>query len=175
MHNWPVVGAGIAMKSLFAIALVLGLAIVPAAAQDLTFNGNSNVTLKLSMPDSWFTDPNPDSTIVLKSPDHSAAITLSIVESDQTSDDLADALMKGVNATPPQKDSPAAISGHDGQRYMSSVVNSHGVHANIRLTVVRANAQYVIVCMVVFQDNLTAAQQSAADAAVSTLTIAPGD
>jgi hypothetical protein len=162
-----------AMKSLIAIVFALGLAAAPAAAQDLTFDGHSNVTLKLSMPDTWFSDPNPDSTIVLKSPDHSSAITLSIVASTQEPDDLAAALMKGVNATPPQKDAAAAISGHDGQRYISSVVNSHGVHANIRLTVVRANPQYVIVCMAVFQDNLPADEQESLNGIVDSIAIQP--
>jgi hypothetical protein len=163
------------MIRIFAAALLmLGiLGVQPAAARDMQFSGHG-VTLIFHMPDAWFTDPDPNSTMVLKSPDHSAAITISIIDAaEESDDDVAGFLLGALHADPPQKDKPMHMSGRDGYRYISSIVNSHGVHANIRLTVVHADVHAVVVCMAVFQDNMSAEQQTDVDTTIDSLGVQP--
>jgi hypothetical protein len=156
-----------------ALSLLALLGIQPAAARDMQFSGQG-LTLLFHMPDAWLSDPDPNSTMVLKSPDHSAAITISIIDAGEDSDDdVAGFLLGALHADPPQKDKPMRMSGRDGYRYISGIVNSHGVHANIRLTVVRADIHAVVVCMAVFQDNMSAEQQTDVDTTIASLGLQP--
>ena len=165
------------MRALSILAIALGALILaaPAWAQDVSYVAH-DTTVGIQPPDGWRVENTPGQPLNIVSTDYSVAITTSIVVVNTPPDELAAYIMSQLQADPDQKE-PAAltISGHDASAYRSAMIDKSGRHKNLRFITLRLDSGAVLLCMVMTQDNLTAAQQSAADAAVSTLTIAPGD
>lgn len=169
-------GKRLVKSALLALALTgLLAASVPAAAQDITYAADGGRTMTMHAPDDWLSDNKAGEPLNLYAGDHSASVTLSIISGESAAeDDIAKLIMGQLNAgTPSKDDGTAPIAGLQGYVYRGGVMNSHNVHANLKLIIAKLDANTVLLCMESFTDNLEPDQQSALDGVIASISLSP--
>ena len=106
--------------------LIIAVAFVPAglaAAKDMRFPEKGEIAFVLHIPDAWDAIPDGEN-LILKSPDQTSAVSLSVVEDKAAAvmpyDDLAKAILIASNAKPFSKHEPGAIGDIKAEAYYST-------------------------------------------------------
>jgi hypothetical protein len=152
-------------------------AAVPAAARDMRFTEEGNTALVFQMPDDWTSRIDEDKNMILGAGDRSAGVSRSIVSVPATVslDDIASEAMKVAKAQPPQKTRTTSISGHDGYSYDSTTVNDSGVHVNMKVRMVRIDADHIASATLVTVEGISQTQLASAEAVLESMKLSPPD
>jgi hypothetical protein len=147
-----------------------------AAAKDMRFPDKGKIAFVLHIPDNWNAAPDNAGNLILKAPDNSAGMSLSVLEDKASAvaprDDVAKAILAAANAEPFYKHEPSAIGGVKAEAYYSKMVNANKVNLVVKLIVVQvAQTHVATLTILTAAGNRSAAQQKSLDDAVKGITL----
>src|SRR5229473_3422813 len=144
------------MNHLHAVVRVAAIAIVMvsaglAAAMDMRFPEKGQIAFVLHIADNWTATQDNSGNLILKAPDNSAGMSLSVIEDKASAtsprDDVAKAILAAANAEP-----------------FSKQVNANKVNLAVKLIVVQvAQTHVATLSIITTASNLSAAQKKAID------------
>jgi hypothetical protein len=158
------------LAAITAVVVSAGL----AAAKDLRFPEQGEVAFVLHIPDAWEATPN-GVNLILKSPDKTSALSLSVVEDKAAAvlpyDDVAKVILSAANAKPFSKHEPGTIDGIKAEAYYSTLINDKKTNVSLKLLIIEVVQTYVVTETIMTAPNLSAAQQKSLDAVVKGITL----
>jgi hypothetical protein len=110
--------------------------------------------------------------MIVTSADHSTALSLSLADFGGTLDEVANGATKAAGANPPRHGEATTVSGYGGNFYYSTMSTPSGVHANLKMVVVKIDASHVGVCTLIYIDGMTDDQTARANTVMNSLTLA---
>jgi hypothetical protein len=169
------------MNRLHAFVRVAAIVVVTisaglAAAKDMRFPEKGEIAFVLHISDDWTATPDNSGNLILRAPDNSAGMSLSVIEDKASAvaprDDVAKAILAAANAEPFDKHEPSAIGGVKAEAYYSKMVNANKVNLVVKLIVVQVAKTHVATLTVLTAaGNRSAAQQKSLDDTVKGITL----
>jgi hypothetical protein len=160
-------------RLLIIVALVFGAAVqTPTLAGEVRFPESGYPEFTFQIPDDWTAKLDDSGNMIVTSPDHSAALSLSLVDFSGTLDETANGAAKAAGATPPRRGESTTVSGYGGNFYYSSMSTQPGVHANLKMVAVKIDASHVGLCTLIYIDGMTDDQMARANIVMNSLTLA---
>jgi hypothetical protein len=147
-----------------------------AAAKDMRFPEKGAIAFVLHIADNWTATPDDSGNLILKAPDNSAGMSLSVIEDKASAtsprDDVAKAILAAANAEPFSKHEPSSLGGVKAEAYYSKMVNANKVNLVVKLIVVQVAQTHVATLSIITPaSNLSAAQKKAVDDTVKGITL----
>jgi hypothetical protein len=164
--------ARIAVATIAVATISAGL----AAAKDMRFPEKGEIAFVLHISDGWAATPDNSGNLILRAPDNSAGMSLSVIEDKASAtasrDEVAKAILAAANAQPFTRHEPAAIGRVKAEAYYSTMVNANKVNLAVKLILVQVAQTHVATLTILNAANsLTAAQQTAIDDTVKGITL----
>jgi hypothetical protein len=169
------------MINLRAVVRVAAIAIAMvsaglAAAKDMRFPETGPIAFVLHIADNWGATPDNSGNLILKAPDNSAGMSLSVIEDKASAtaprDEVAKAILAAASAEPFSRHEPASIGGVKAEAYYSKMVNANKVNLVVKLIVVQVAQTHVATLTVITAaNNLSAAQKKSIDDTVKGITL----
>jgi hypothetical protein len=165
------------IRTLARLTAIIAVAFVPvvlAAGKDMRFPEKGEIAFVLHIPDAWDTTP-AGVNMLLKSPDKTSAVSLSVVEDKVAAvrpyDELAKAILVATAAQPYSKHEPGAIGAIKAEAYYSTLVNHNKIDVSLKLLIIKVAQTHVVTETIMTVPNLSAAQQNSLDAVVKGITL----
>jgi hypothetical protein len=147
-----------------------------AAAKDMRFPETGAIAFVLHIADNWAATPDNSGNLILKAPDNSAGMSLSVIEDKASAtasrDEVAKAILAAANAEPFGKHEPSSLGSVKAEAYYSKMVNANKVNLAVKLIIVQVAQTHVATLTILTPaSNLSAAQQKAVDDTVKGITL----
>ncbi len=161
------------MKMRILIVAALLCAAAPAYAEQIRFPQDGDPAITAEIPGSWHTELRNDGNLHISSVDRNLEVLFSVVPFDGTTDEAAAAAMKANFATTPGRGDAVLVSGHDGYVYYSMMAGDNGQILNVKMTVVRLDAENMGIFTIISDQKINTLMLSAAQAVVDSIKLAP--
>jgi hypothetical protein len=165
------------IRTLARLAAIIAVAFASAdlaAAKDMRFPEKGEIAFVLHIPDAWDATPT-GVTMLVKSPDKTSAVSLSVAEDKAAAvmpyDDLAKVILVAAAAKPFSKHEPGAIGAIKAEAYYSTLVNHNKIDVSLKLLIIEVAKTHVVTETIMTVPNLSAAQQNSLDAVVKGITL----
>ena len=147
-----------------------------AAAKDLRYPETGPVAFLLHLPDRWTAKVDHSGTMLVIGPDGSAAMSLMVTHEDprslnQTSDELASALLAAAKAEPFNKHEKGAIGGVPADSYYSRMVSPTNGQQVMKLNMIKSVHDYIVLQTILTAATTDSAQRAALAAALKGITL----
>jgi clan AA aspartic protease (TIGR02281 family) len=147
-----------------------------AAAKDLRYPETGPVAFLLHLPDRWTAKVDHSGTMLVIGPDGSAAMSLMVTHEDprslnQTSDELASALLAAAKAEPFNKHEKGAIGGVPADSYYSRMVSPTNGQQVMKLNMIKSVHDYIVLQTILTAATIDSAQRAALAAALKGITL----
>jgi hypothetical protein len=169
------------MNRLHAFVRVAAIAVATisaglVAAKDMRFPEKGEIAFVLHIPDNWGATPDDSGNLILKAPDNSAGLSLSVIADKASAtasrDEVAKAILAAANAEPFNKHEPSSIGGVRAEAYYSKMVNANKVNLAVKLIVVQmAQTHVATLTIITAANNFSAAQRKSVDDTVKGITL----
>jgi hypothetical protein len=143
----------------------------PATAESLRFPETGDPAFVVATPDGWEHATDGDGNLVVFNPPHTASLTFSITETDDTLDAVAAGAITAPDGPPPQNKGALDVSGYHGFNYDAKMMTSGGVHANVHLVLVRLDDEHIAGETLLTADGIKDGDSAAAQAVLAAVTI----
>ena len=160
------------MRILIAAA-ALALVAMPAWAKQIRFPEEGDPAITAEVLDAWKVEKRNDGNLHISSIDRNLEVLFSIVPFDGTLDEAATAAMKANAATAPGPGPEVEISGQKGRIYYSLMAGDNGHILNMKMVVVRLDAQNMGLFTIISDQKVNDLMLRAAQAIVDSVKIAP--
>jgi hypothetical protein len=142
----------------------------------MRFPEKGQIAFVLHIADNWTATPDNSGNLILRAPDNSAGMSLSVIEDKASAtsprDEVAKAILEAASAEPFSKHEPSSLGGVKAEAYYSKMVNANKVNLVVKLIVTQVAQTHVATLTVITPaSNLSAAQQKAVDDTVKGITL----
>jgi len=144
-----------------------------AEAGEIRYPETGQPAITADIPDGWHAEVRDDGNLHISSIDRNLEVLFSIVPFDGTLDDAAAEAMKANHATTPGRGPAISVSGHDGYTYYSMMGGDNGHILNMKMDVVRLDADNVGLFTIISDQKVNQLMLSAAEAVLASVKLAP--
>jgi hypothetical protein len=155
------------------LAAALLLCGTAAHAGQVRYPESGEPAITAEIPGGWHAEMRDDGNLHISSIDRNLEVLFSIVPFDGTLDDAASEAMKANHATAPGRGPAVSISGRDGYTYYSMMAGDNGQILNMKMEVVRLDAENVGLFAIISDQKINALMLSAAQGVMDSVKLAP--
>lgn len=154
------------------IAVLLMCSATPALAGQIRYPETGSPAITAEVPDSWRKETRDDGYLHISTIDHTMEVLFSIIPYTGTLDEAAMAATKANHATTPGRGDAVSISGRDGYIYYSLMADDNGKILNLKMIVLRLDADDVGIFVLISPDKANALLMRASQAILDSIHVA---